>query len=151
MPAYFFSKKFEKIYRNFRKPLDKMLFLWYNIYIKGRADNPINRRRRKNMRKYTENEIFTYLTDNVRLLVEDGWATYSVAVDDDGELVDGCTDNEVFFTIYNPAAYLGVSSEEYDAMEDVEAFYSKESMEDSDFREIVADLTEKINAVIESL
>ena len=103
------------------------------------------------MRKYTENEIFTYLTDNVRLLVEDGWATYSVAVDDDGKLVDRCTDNEVFFTIYNPAAYLGVSSEEYDAMEDVEAFYSKESMEDSDFREIVADLTEKINAVIESL
>ena len=103
------------------------------------------------MRKYTENEIFTYLTDNVRLLVEDGWATYSVAVDDDGKLVDGCTDNEVFFTIYNPAAYLGVSSEEYDAMEDVEAFYSKESMEESDFREIVADLNEKINAVTESL
>ena len=36
MPAYFFSKKFEKIYRNFRKPLDKMLFIWYNIYIKGK-------------------------------------------------------------------------------------------------------------------
>ena len=103
------------------------------------------------MRKYTENEIFTYLTDNVRLLVEDGKAIYSVAVDDDGQLVDRCTDNEVFYTINNPAAYLGVSSEEYDAMEDVEAFYSKESMEDSDFREIVADLTEKINAVIESL
>ena len=40
MPANFFSKKFEKIYRNFRKPLDKMLFIWYNIYIKGRADTP---------------------------------------------------------------------------------------------------------------
>ena len=76
---------------------------------------------------------------------------HATLADDDGELVDGCTDNEVFFTIYNPAAYLGVSSEEYDAMEDVEAFYRKESMEDSDFREIVADLTEKINAVIESL
>ena len=36
MPAYFFSKKFEKIYRIFRKPLDKMLFIWYNIYIKGK-------------------------------------------------------------------------------------------------------------------
>ena len=31
---------FKKIYRNFRKPLGKMLFIWYNIYIKGRADNP---------------------------------------------------------------------------------------------------------------
>lgn len=103
------------------------------------------------MRKYTESEIFTYLTDKVRLLVEDGKAIYSVAVDDDGRLVDRCTDNEAYYAISNPAAYLGVSSEEYDAMEDVEAFYSKESMEDSDFREIVADLTEKINAVIESL
>lgn len=37
MPAYFFSKKFEKIYRNFRKPLDKMLFIWYNIYVIKRA------------------------------------------------------------------------------------------------------------------
>lgn len=103
------------------------------------------------MKKYTESEIFTYLTDNVRLLVEDGWATYSVAVDDDGELVDGCTDNEVCYTINNPAAYLGVSSEEYDAMEDADAFYNKEDKDDADFMEIVADLTEKINAVIESL
>lgn len=150
MPAYFSQKNFEKIYRNFRKVLDKMLFIWYNIYVIKRAQGAM-KKGENTMKKYTENEIFTYLTDNVRLLVEDGWATYSVAVDDDGELVDGCTDNEVFFTIYNPAAYLGVSSEEYDAMEDVEAFYSKESMEDSDFREIVADLTEKINAVIESL
>ena len=37
MPAYFFSKKIEKIYRNFRKPLDKMLFMWYNIYVIKRA------------------------------------------------------------------------------------------------------------------
>ena len=32
MPAYFYRKNIEKIYRNFRKPLDKMLFIWYNIY-----------------------------------------------------------------------------------------------------------------------
>lgn len=150
MPAYFYRKNIEKIYRNFRKVLDKMLFIWYNIYVIKRAQRAM-KKGENTMKKYTESEIFAYLTDNVRLLVEDGKAIYSVAVDDDGELVDGCTDNEVFFTIYNPAAYLGVSSEEYDAMEDVEAFYSKESMEDSDFREIVADLTEKINAVIESL
>ena len=103
------------------------------------------------MKKYTESEIFAYLTDNVRLLVEDGKAIYSVAVDDDGQLVDRCTDNEACHTINNPAAYLGVSSEEYDEMEDVDTFYDKESMEDADFREIVADLTEKINAVIENL
>ena len=150
MPAYFYRKNIEKIYRNFRKVLDKMLFIWYNIYVIKRAQGAkikgVN-----TMKKYTESEIFTYLTDNVRLLVEDGKAIYSVAVDDDGRLVDRCTDNEAYYTISNPAAYLGVSSEEYDAMEDVEAFYSKESMEDSDFREIVADLTEKINAVIENL
>ena len=103
------------------------------------------------MKKYTESEIFAYLTDNVRLLVEDGKAIYSVAVDDDGQLVDRCTDNEVCYTINNPAAYLGVSSEEYDAMEDADAFYNKEDKDDADFMEIVADLTEKINAVIESL
>lgn len=33
----------------FSKPLDKTSNLWYNIYIKGKADNP-NRRRRKTMR-----------------------------------------------------------------------------------------------------
>lgn len=52
MPAYFYRKNIEKIYRNFRKVLDKMLFLWYNIYIKGRADNPNNRRRRKHHDKH---------------------------------------------------------------------------------------------------
>ena len=103
------------------------------------------------MKKYTESEIFTYLTDNVRLLIEDGKAIYSVAVDDDGQLVDRCTSNEACYVINNPAAYLGVSSEEYDAMEDVETFYDKENMNDTDFREIVVDLTEKINAVIENL
>ena len=103
------------------------------------------------MKKYTESEIFTYLTDNVRLLVEDGKAIYSVSVDDDGQLVDRCTDNMACHFINNPAAYLGVSSEEYDAMEDVDAFYSKEDKDDADFMEIVADLTEKINAVIENL
>lgn len=103
------------------------------------------------MTKYTESEIFGYLTDNVRLLVEDGKAIYSVAVDDDGQLVDRCTGNEACYTINDPAAYLGISSDEYDAMEDVDAFYNKESMEDSDFREIVTHLTEKINAVIKNL
>ena len=103
------------------------------------------------MKKYTESEIFTYLTDNVRLFAEDGKAIYSVAVDDDGQLVDGCTDNEAYYVINNPAAYLGVSSEEYDEMEDVDAFYNKEDKDDADFMEIVADLTEKINAVIENL
>ena len=58
MPAYFFSKKiFEKIYRNFQKPLDKMLFIWYNIYIKGRADNPKNRRRRKHHEEHLEEDL----------------------------------------------------------------------------------------------
>ena len=37
MPAYFFSKKNQKIYKKFRKPLDKMLFMWYNIYVIKRA------------------------------------------------------------------------------------------------------------------
>ena len=150
MPAYFFQKNIEKIYRNFQKVLDKMLFMWYNIYVIKRAQGAkikgVN-----TMKKYTESEIFTYLTDNVRLLVEDGKAIYSVAVDDDGRLVDRCTDNEAYYTISNPAAYLGVSSEEYDAMEDVDAFYNKEDKDDADFMEIVADLTEKINAVIENL
>ena len=103
------------------------------------------------MKQYTESDIFASLTDNVRLLVEDGKAIYSVAVDDDGQLVDRCTDNEVCYTINNPVAYLGVSSEEYDAMEDADAFYNKEDKDDADFMEIVADLTEKINAVVENL
>ena len=33
MSAYFFQKNIEKIYRNFQKVLDKMLFMWYNIYV----------------------------------------------------------------------------------------------------------------------
>ena len=37
MPAYFYRKNIEKIYRNFRKVLDKMLFIWYNIYVIKRA------------------------------------------------------------------------------------------------------------------
>ena len=103
------------------------------------------------MKKYTENEIFAYLTDHVRLLVESGKAIYSVAVEEDGQLVDRCTDHEACFIIDNPAAYLGVSSEEYDAMEGVDAFYEKEAMDDDDFREIVEELTEKINDIIENL
>lgn len=108
-------------------------------------------RKEKKMKKYTKSEIFEYLTDHVRLLVESGKAIYSVAVDDDGQLVDRCTDHEACFIIDNPAAYLGVSSEEYDAMEDVDAFYEKEDTYDEDFREIVEDLTEKINHIIENL
>lgn len=103
------------------------------------------------MKKYTENKIFAYLKDHVRLLVENGKAIYSVAVDDDGQLVDRCTVYEACFIIDNPAAYLGVSPEEYDAMEGVDAFYDKEAMDDEDFREIVEALTEKINNIIENL
>ena len=105
----------------------------------------------KIVKKYTKREIFAYLKDHVRLLVESGKAIYSVAVDEDGQLVDRCTEREACFIIDNPAAYLGVSSEEYDAMEDVDSFYDKEDMDDEDFREIVADLTDKINAIIENL
>ena len=103
------------------------------------------------MKKYTKSEIFAYLTDHVRLLVENGQAIYSVAVDDDGQLVDRCTDHEACFIIDNPAAYLGVSPEEYDAMEGVDAFYDKEAMDDEDFREIVEDITDKINTIIENI
>ena len=103
------------------------------------------------MKKYTENKIFAYLKDHVRLLVENGKAIYSVAVDDDGQLVDRCTDHEACFIIDRPAAYLGVSSDEYDAMEGVDAFYEKEDMDDESFREIVEELTDKINAIIEDL
>ena len=105
----------------------------------------------KNMKKYTKREIFAYLKDHVRLLVENGKAIYSVAVDEDGQLVDRCTDHEACFIIDNPAAYLGVSSEEYGAMETVDAFYEKEEMDDEDFREIVEDLTDKINSIIENI
>ena len=105
----------------------------------------------KIMKKYTKSEIFAYLTNHVRLLVENGKAIYSVAVDDDGQLVDRCTDNEACFIIDRPAAYLGVSSDEYDAMETVDAFYEKEDMNDEDFREIVEDLTDKINSIIENI
>ena len=103
------------------------------------------------MKKYTKNAVFAYLKDHVRLLVENGKAIYSVAVDADGQLVDRCTDYEACFIIDNPAAYLGVSPEEYDAMETVDAFYEKEDMDDEDFREIVEDLTDKINAIIEKI
>lgn len=108
-------------------------------------------KRIKIMKKYTENEIFAYLTDHVRLLVESGKAIYSVAVEEDGQLVDRCTDHEACFIIDRPAAYLGVSSDEYDAMENVDALYEKECMDDDDFREIVEALTDKINAIIENL
>lgn len=103
------------------------------------------------MKKYTKSDIFAYLTDHVRLLVESGKAIYSVAVDEDGQLVDRCTDHEACFIIDHPAAYLGVSSDEYDAMESVDAFYEKEDMNDDDFIEIVEGLTEKINAIVENL
>ena len=103
------------------------------------------------MKKYTKSEIFAYLTDHVRLLVESGKAIYSVAVDEDGQLVDSCTDYGACFIIDDPAAYLGVSPEEYCAMETVDAFYEKENMGDDDFREIVEDLTDKINDIIENL
>lgn len=105
----------------------------------------------KIMKKYTKSEIFAYLKDHVRLLVENGKAIYSVAVDEDGQLVDRCTDYEAFFIIDRPAAYLGVSSDEYDAMENIDAFYEKEDMNDEDFREIVEDLTDKINDIIENI
>lgn len=103
------------------------------------------------MKKYRKSEIFAYLTDHVRLLVENGKAIYSVAVDGDGQLVDRCTDHEACFIIDNPADYLGVSSDEYDAMESVDAFYEKEDMNDEEFREIVEDLTDKVNAIIENI
>ena len=103
------------------------------------------------MKKYSKSEIFAYLKDHVRLLVENGKAIYSIAVDEDGQLIDRCTDHEACFIIDNPAAYLGVSSEEYDAMEDVDPFYDKEDMNDKDFREIVEDLTDKINSIIEKI
>ena len=105
----------------------------------------------KIVKKYTKREIFAYLTDHVRLLVENGKAIYSVAVDEDGHLVDRCTEHEACFIIDNPAAYLGVSSDEYCAMETVDAFYEKEEMDDKDFREIVEYLTDKINAIIENI
>ena len=105
----------------------------------------------KNMKKYTKREICEYLKDHVRLLVESGKAIYSVAVDEDGQLVDRCTEHEACSIIDNPTAYLGVSSDEYDAMENVDAFYEKEDMNDEDFREIVEDLTDKINAIIENI
>ena len=105
----------------------------------------------KIMKKYTTSEILAYLKDHVRLLVENGKAIYSVAVDDDGNLVDRCTDHEACSIIDDPAAYLGVSSEEYDSMEDVDLFYDKEDMDDEDFREIVEALTDKINAIIEHM
>ena len=62
MPAYFYRKNIEKIYRNFRKVLDKMLFIWYNIYIKGRADNPNNRRKDTKMTQTNHSwRIATYI------------------------------------------------------------------------------------------
>ena len=103
------------------------------------------------MKKYTKNAVFAYLKDHVRLLVENGKAIYSVAVDDDGQLVDRCTDHEACYIIDDPAAYLGVSSEEYDSMEDVDPFYDKEDMNDKSFREIVENLTDKINSIIEKI
>lgn len=103
------------------------------------------------MKKYSKSEIFAYLKDHVRLLVESGKAIYSVAVDDDGQLVDRCTEHEACYIIDNPAAYLGVSSDEYGAMENVDAFYEKENIYDEDFREIVEDLTDKINSIIENI
>ena len=36
-------------------------------------------------------------------------------------------------------------------MESVDAFYDKEDMGDDDFREIVEDLTDKINSIIENM
>ena len=36
-------------------------------------------------------------------------------------------------------------------MEDVDSFYDKEDMDDEDFREIVEDLTDKINSIIENI
>lgn len=103
------------------------------------------------MKKYSKSEIFAYLKDHVRLLVENGKAIYSVAVDDDGQLVDRCTDYEACSIIDDPAVYLGVSSDEYDAMETADAFYEKEDMNDKDFKKIVEDLTDKINSIIEKI
>ena len=103
------------------------------------------------MKKYSKSEIFAYLKDNVRLFVEIGKVIYSVAVDEDGQLVDRCTDHEVCYIIDRPADYLGVSSDEYNSMENVNAFYKKEDMYGKDFRKIVEDLTDKINSIIENI
>lgn len=107
------------------------------------------------MKLYTEKEIFDYLTNNYKIYVEYGIADYSVSVDDDGNLIcDGKPNDhqhDAVHFIYNPARYLGISQEEFDALEDLYLFFEKETMDDEDFREIVEDLTEKINAIIENL
>ena len=78
MPAYFFSKEFEKIYINFRKPLDKLLFIWYNIYI--------------------EEERITQRTAEGENTMKNTWKKiygYEVYVDEDGRIThgvsNGCT------------------------------------------------------------
>nr|DAG50920.1 MAG TPA: hypothetical protein [Caudoviricetes sp.] len=49
----FCKKKSKKSLKTFAKPLDKAHNVCYNIYIKGRADNPINRRRRLQWKELT--------------------------------------------------------------------------------------------------
>ncbi|MGN1075067.1 MAG: hypothetical protein ACI4QB_08760 [Eubacteriales bacterium] len=107
------------------------------------------------MKLYTESDILNYLVSNVRLSLGSGSVIYFVSVDDDGELVtDGmCNDHnhDVDYVISDPASYLGVSQEEYDSMEDMDAFYAKENADDEDFMGIVKELTEEVNALVSSL
>lgn len=54
MPAYFFSQKnIEKNYIFFQKPLDKMLFLWYNIYVIKRAQRAMKKRRKHHVQNHS--------------------------------------------------------------------------------------------------
>ena len=109
------------------------------------------------MKKYTENEIFEYLKNNLRLYIGEGTVIYFVSVDDDGDLItDSVADgsrqgHDVNVEILDPASYLGVSQEVYDSMEDMDAFFVKENADDEDFMGVVKDLTEEVNDLIITL
>ena len=109
------------------------------------------------MKTYTEREIFEYLKNNLRLYIGEGTVIYFVSVDDDGDLItDSVADgsrqgHDVNVEILDPASYLGVSQEEYDSMEDMDAFYAKENADDEAFMDIVKELTEEVNALVDTL
>ena len=129
----------------------------YTIAKTRAADKPETVERETKMKTYTEREIFEYLKNNLRLYIGEGTVIYFVSVDDDGDLItDSVADgsrqgHDVNVEILDPASYLGVSQEEYDSMEDMDAFYAKENADDEAFMDIVKELTEEVNALVDTL
>ena len=76
MPAYFSRKNIEKIYRNFRKVLDKMLFIWYNIYVIKRAQGAM-KKGENTMYKI----ILTNNDDEIRTEIGGAYATIAQATE----------------------------------------------------------------------